>query len=126
MSIQNAQSFCVRRKKTFPGGLTGMARRAIINRALQNECYVTRIPNAGAVGTGMRKTNQQMERIHMSEKQLNRSVQLLMVASVLLTAAGALLLGAFFLGEHSSWVLVGALFSVNLANLFNIIRGQLR
>lgn len=62
----------------------------------------------------------------MSEKQLNRSVQLLMVASALLTMAGALLLGVFFLGGHNAWVLVGALFSVSLANLFHIIRGQLQ
>lgn len=62
----------------------------------------------------------------MSEKQLHCSMRLLMVASILLTAAGALLLGVFFLGGRNIWVLVGALFSVNLANLFHTIRGQLQ
>lgn len=62
----------------------------------------------------------------MNEKNLNRSIQLLMIAGVLLAAAGIILLTVFFLDGRNSWVLCGALFSIGLANLFHIIRRQLR
>lgn len=62
----------------------------------------------------------------MNEKNLNRSVLLLMIASILLTVAGVILLGVFFLNGQNAWMLCGALFSISLANLFNIIRGQLK
>lgn len=62
----------------------------------------------------------------MDEKLLNRSVLLLMIASVALTAAGIILLCVFFLDGRNAWMLCGALFSISLANLFNIIRGQLK
>lgn len=61
----------------------------------------------------------------MNEKNLNRSIQLLMIASVLLAAAGIILLTVFFLDGRNNWVLCGALFSISLANLFHIVRGQL-
>lgn len=61
----------------------------------------------------------------MNEKNLNRSIQLLMIASVLLAAAWIILLTVFFLDGRNSWVLCGALFSISLANLFHMVRGQL-
>lgn len=62
----------------------------------------------------------------MNKKYLNRSVMLLMITSVLLAIAGIVLLTVFFLAGWNSWLLCGALFSISLANLFNIIRGQIR
>lgn len=62
----------------------------------------------------------------MNEKKLSRSVILLMTASVLLAIAGIILLTVFFLDGRNSWLLCGALFSISLANLFNITRGQLK
>lgn len=62
----------------------------------------------------------------MNKKYLNRSVMLLMITSVLLAIAGIVLLTVFFLAGWNGWLLCGALFSISLANLFNIIRGQIR